>query len=575
MSEKLTSNEIVTIRTQLDKILQSSQFRQAEKQARFLKYIVEAKLSGDSKNLNQFSIGIDVFDKDETYDPAVDSTVRVEAGRLRFKLQDYYQESGKDDSIIIELPKGGYAIRISKKQEIEDKNDTEFGRDNNNYSESITSDSKWIIPISSTSIIISLLVILAIYGLYSFFPRSSSVNEKNITSKIDQNNQGKFILLNEKPAIAVLPFNNMSNDPSQEYFSDGITEDIITDLSKISWLFVISRHSTFVYKNKIKNISEISNELGARYILEGSVRNADDKMRITAQLIDAKTDTHLWADRYDREYGDIFTVQDDVTRSIVNALKVTLTDFEERRIGHIGTNDIKAHDYLLKGQRQFYQFNSEGIENALDLFSKSIEADKNYAEAYAWKSRAVVYMYITGLNNSIEDTVDQGINLAKRSIELDELLPIAHANLGWAYRWREQYDEALYEIDEAIKLDPNYADSYLWQSIILSVINRGDEALKSIEKAIQINPNYSVTYIFALGLAHYSRGDHITALEYHNRGIIRNKNFIPNHIFKIAILDILGESEQAESARNVLLAINPDYKTTAAYLSSPLSQDKN
>ncbi len=516
-----TQVEIKVIREQLNRILQSALFVQSDRQSRFLKYIVEATLAGDAERLKQFLIGLEVFDRDESFDPVVDSIVRVEAGRLRSKLREYYIEVGQNDRILIELPKGGYGVQIQEMtDEIEPANLTDDITNAGQSPDSVRTH------------------------------KGTTLTNATVA---------------KNPTIVVLPFDNLSTDPEQEYFSDGITEDITTDLSKLSGLFVISRHSAFTYKGKAVKVRDLSADLGVRYVLEGSVRKAGDRLRINAQLIDALTDNHIWSDRYDRDLNDIFTIQDEVSRMIVTALEVKLTIKEEDRLGHKGTNNVEAHDLFLRGQEQFYLFTPEGINNGIELFSKSIDLDPHYAEAYAWKSRATLFPYIAGINSSEEETVKPALTLAIKAVELDDLLPLAHANLAWALKWLQKTDEAIIEAKKAIELNPNYAEGYLWQSMILSSSGRGQEALAAIEKGIRINPHYTVTYILALGLANFTLGLYKKALTHFQRGIERNPNFIPNHIYKTCIYGLLEKKEDAEAAKVALIRVNPDYKNSAAY----------
>jgi len=507
-SDEWSDEELSVIREQLSRILQSSLFAQADRQSRFLQYVVDATLVGHAKRLNQYLLGIDVFDRDETFDPAIDSAVRVEAGRLRSKLRDYYIEFGQKDPVIIELPKGGYSVQIK----------------------TISSEDK--------------------------SPRSTSVSQ----------NEQKTVHPEEKPSIAILPFDNLSGDSEQEYFSDGITEDIITDLSKLSGLFVIARHSTFVYKGKSLNIKEIGNDLGVNYLLEGSVRKAGNRLRITAQLIDAVTGNHLWAERFDRELDDIFEIQDEVSKKIVRALEVKLTHNEKIRLGHKGTENIDSHDFLLRGQEQLYLFTPEGVNNAINLFSKAISCDPKYANAYAWKARSVLFPYIAGTNSSEEETVLPALELAIKAVELDDLLPHSHAILGWSLKWSRKINEAIIEAKRAVELDPNYANGYMFQSMVLSSAGRGEEALTSIEKGITINPYYNVTYILALGMSYFVMGKYEQALYHFRRGVERNPYFVPNHIYKASILGLLGKEDEAEHAKAELENMNPDYKSSAAYV---------
>jgi len=366
----------------------------------------------------------------------------------------------------------------------------------------------------------------------------------------------------DKPSIAVLPFDNMSADPEQEYFSDGITEDILTDLSKLSGLLVISRHSTFVYKGKSISAQQVSQELGVRYVLEGSVRKAGNKVRITAQLIDATNNDHIWADRFDRNLDDIFALQDEVSRKIVDALKLHLTELEEQRLGHIGTDNIEACDLLMQAREQFNTFTTEGINNTIDWASQVIELDPNYAEAYTTKSRVILFTFITGMSKTTEETLSSAMVLARKAVELDDLLPGAHATLAWSLMWHREIDEAISEIERAVELDPNDADTLMWQSMILSSAGRGKESLVSIDKAMRINPHYQVVYIFALGNVYFCLGQYEEANLHYNKGIERNPNFLPNYLLKMGALSSLDKKDELIATRNAILKINPDYQAT-------------
>jgi adenylate cyclase len=213
---------------------------------------------------------------------------------------------------------------------------------------------------------------------------------------------GKELRLPDRPSVAVLPFVNMSGDPEQEYFSDGITEDLITDLSKISALFVIARISVFAYKGKAAKVQEVSRDLGVRFLLEGSVRKAGRRIRINAQLIDAVTGGHLWAERFDRELGDIFDVQDEIIQEIVTALSTNLTKKERDRLSHRDTNSVTAYDYVLRGMQSHYRFTKEGNDRAQELFQKAIEVDSSYAMAYAWLALAVLHSWTQGWDPDLQ-----------------------------------------------------------------------------------------------------------------------------------------------------------------------------
>ena len=338
-----TEGETRAIHEQLDRILGSEQFAGGERQCRFLRWIVESTLAGKSSQLNQFAVGIEVFDRDESFDPSTEAIVRVEAGRLRSKLAEFYLDTGASDPIIIGLPKGGYTASFEIRS-------TPAAAAVNSVNNGLALRNGLI------GLLLAVVIVGSVYVgfLYSPSPSPSGTSqpdasESQANDSTDQRTDRRPSSL-ANPAIAILPFENMSDDAQQEYFSDGITEDIITDLSIVSGLTVIAKHSTFVYKDRSVSIKDVGQELGVRYVLEGSVRKVGNRIRITAQLIDASTDSHLWADRYDRDLDlrDVFLVQDDVTRRIVNALQVTLTDLENQRLGHKGTDSIEAYDYYLR-----------------------------------------------------------------------------------------------------------------------------------------------------------------------------------------------------------------------------------
>ena len=554
-----TEEEAAAIREQLNRMLSCELFAQASRQCRFLEYIVDATITGQAARLNQFVVGVDVFDRDADFDPVTDSIVRVEAGRLRSKLTEYYAGVGHNDPIVISLPKGGYGVHIEMQASTE--------------SADVTAPAQ--VPKSLRNTLVVLIVMVVIGGLYiaRVMPIKSQSNDEiagssQATSLFDTAECAKEDLERQarNPTVAILPFDNMSADPGQEYFSDGITEDIITDLSIISGLTVISRHSTFVYKGRAISTREIGENLCARYVLEGSVRKKDNQLRITAQLIDALTDTHVWADRYDRYFDDVFAIQGEVSRMIVTALEIELTDQEQSRLGHVGTANTEAHDFFLRGRERFYLFTNDDIKQSLELFTEAIALDPNYAEAHAWKSRVLVYIFLSGMNNASEETVLPGIEHARIATELDELLPMAHANLGWALRWNHEIEAALASVKTAVELDRSFADAYLWLSMITASVRRGEESLAAIQNGIRVNPNYGVTYVLALGRAYLVLGQAEKALGLFERGVARNPNFLPNHVYRIFALEALGRTEEAAVVREDLSQLFPNYEFSAAYL---------
>ena len=363
--------------------------------------------------------------------------------------------------------------------------------------------------------------------------------------------------LPDKPSIAVLPFDNMSADPEQEYFSNGISEDILTDLSKLSGLFVISRNSSFAYRGKSVNAKQISQELGVRYLLEGSVRKAGKRLRISAQLIDAIQDDHLWAERYDRDLEDIFSVQDEVSRKIVEALKINLTGIEEQRLGHAGTWNLEACDLYLQARETFLTFAPDNIQKSIKLLSKAIDIDPNYALAYALKSRVIIMMHIMDIEGIPENKLDLALHYANRAVELDSKLPYAYASLGWAYMWKRQIKEALEAANRSVEMDPNDSNSYIWLSMIQSSAGMGEKAIKSAKTGMRLNP--LERYNFPLGIAYYAIQDFEQALASFESGISNNPRFYPNHFFKVASLALLDKPE-VHAAIDELYKMKPHFR---------------
>jgi adenylate cyclase len=267
------------------------------------------------------------------------------------------------------------------------------------------------------------------------------------------------LALPDKPSIAVLPFTNMSGDPEQEYFSDGISEDIITDLSKIAGLMVIARNSSFTYKGRSVDVRAIGRELGVRSVLEGSIRRAGKRVRITAQLNDATTGGHLWADRYDRELTDIFEVQDDVTHRIVDALRVSLSPAEKARLSDTETSNIDAYDCVLRGREIMLgnEKNLETFEQAIEFFMKAVELDPNYSQAYACLGFAYMFDYQNRWTDDPDKSLPTAKEYARQALEKDPNEPLAHCVAGLAASYEKDLDRAKSEVDIAISLNPNLA----------------------------------------------------------------------------------------------------------------------
>src|SRR6202048_4961119 len=317
--------------------------------------------------------------------------------------------------------------------------------------------------------------------------------------------------LPEKPSIAVLPFQNMSGDAEQEYFADGITEDLITDLSKVSGLFVIARNSSFVYKGRSAKVQDIGRDLGVRFVLEGSVRKAGNRVRITAQLIDATTGGHLWAERFDRDLTDIFATQDEVVQKIVGALAITLTPVEERRLRRRGTTNVAAYETWLRAREFLTQGTHEAVAQARALYRRAIEIDPNFAAPHAGLALASVTDYVSDWAPDAAQALDEAERWARRAGALSEQEPASHMALGGVLLWRRDYDGALAECRRMIALDPNFAKGYSTAGMVMLYAGQPEKATEKIGISMRLDPHYSPMVLHFLAQAYFGLGQYETA----------------------------------------------------------------
>ena len=373
-------------------------------------------------------------------------------------------------------------------------------------------------------------------------------------------NQGSE--LPDRPSIAILPFVNMSGDPQQDYLSDGITEQLITDLSKISGLFVIASNSVFTYKGKPVKVEQVGQELGVRYVLEGSVQKAGDRLRITAQLIDAVSGYHIWAERYDRDMKDIFLLQDEVTEKIIATLRVKVEKAEIERVLRKPTENLKAYDYALRGRAYMHEMTKEQNARAQEMFRVAIDLDPRYAGAYAGLGWVYFQDWIH-LWNPDPKSLDTAIELAQKAVAMDPSLPSAYRLLGECHSWKRQYTEAIGEIETAIALDPNDAENYAVLSIALVWVGRPEEAVAQMEKAMRLNPYYPVMYLFGLGLAQFSLQKQEEAIVSLRKVLMRAPDFLWAHGLLAVIYAGADRMEEARAEISEVLRIDPNYSPEA------------
>jgi adenylate cyclase len=367
--------------------------------------------------------------------------------------------------------------------------------------------------------------------------------------------------LPDKPSIAVLPFTNMSGDPEQEYFSDGITDDIITLLSRYRWIFVIARSSTFTYKDKPVDVKVVARELGVRYVLEGSVRKSGDRVRITAQLIDPTTTRHVWAERYDRQLDDVFDVQDEVTQAIVGAMEPELIDAEHQRAARKSPESLDAWDFYQRGLCCMYRFTKDGFDEARRNFDRSIQLDPNFSPAYAASAETRFHDALEGFTEEPAKTLDEALSLAKRAVSLDHKDTFAHFAVGRVQSLRREYEESIAELTTALDFNPSFAQAHLGLGFVFTMSGRMQEAIPHLEKAVRLSPRDPRLWSFlnVRALAHHLMGQYEDALEWASKAV-RQPNAGHWTIAHVAAaLGHLGRIEEARAAVSELLRRNPEF----------------
>ena len=365
--------------------------------------------------------------------------------------------------------------------------------------------------------------------------------------------------LPNKPSIAVLPLTNMSGDPEQEYFSDGLTEEIITALSKVQNMFVIARNSTFTYKGKSVRINQVAEELGVRYVLEGSVRKAGDQVRISAQLIDALTGHHLWAERYERDLKDIFALQDEITKEIITALQVKLTMGEDVRLRGKGTDNLEAYLKCLRAREIIAGSTKEGNMLARQLAEEAVALDPEYPEAYRLLGVTHFIDVLLGLSKSPKESLARASKLVRRAIELDESNGLAHAKLGYILVVMQQYDKGIEEGKRALELEPNSAYVLHTYGAILHFAARNEESIPLFEQAIRLNPKPPNMYLHHYGAALREAERYDEAIAQVKKAIEREPNDMLSYSVLASCYSMVGRKEEARVAAAEILRINPNF----------------
>jgi adenylate cyclase len=369
------------------------------------------------------------------------------------------------------------------------------------------------------------------------------------------------VLVSEPPgsSIAVLPFENLSQEPDRDYFSDGITADLITDLSNLSGLLVIARNTAFAHRGRDLSPQAVGRELGVRYLLEGSVRRAGDRVRITAQLIDAESGQHIWGERYDGALQDIFALQDEVTRKIVSALQITVTEAEHVRLARRQTDHLDAYDRFLQGQSSFFEFTAKGNARSRAHYEQAIALDPAFARAVAALALTHAWDYRWGWSSEPAASLSTARELVGRAMTLDDSLPQVrwvHAYVGLLHG---EFEQALAQARYAVALDPNYADGYGLLAFIHVAMGEAREALAAMDRAVLLNPRYPVQYHSVLGATYLLLDRYDDAVRVLTEGVLKNHSFLRNHVLLAAAYGKQGRLDDAAWVAEEIRALSPEF----------------
>jgi adenylate cyclase len=406
---------------------------------------------------------------------------------------------------------------------------------------------KWLkVAITSTLVLVLGVVILAIWNFYFRPPPMEVASVEKMAFPLP-----------DKPSIAVLAFDNMSGDPKQDYLCDGIAEDIITQISQFYNMFVIARNSSFSYKGKKVKVRQVAEELGVRYVLEGSVQKSGDRVRITAQLVDAITGKHLWAHRYDRELKDIFAIQDEITRQVVAELAVKLVGGEIERI-RLDTQNLEAWTCFRKAIEKFRRFNMEGFLQARELSKKAIEMDPDFPGGYYMLCWTYALTVKLGWSKSPREDLKRAEEIVNKCLALNDSDPHAYNLLGYIYLGRRQYDKAIQQGQHAVSLAPSMADSHAYLADSLMLAGRAEEAIEEMTKAMRLAPVYPTWYLWTLGQAYYSAGrfeEAIATFEEH----LKREPDLNSQLWMAVIYSAWGREEEARAEAEAFLRKRPTY----------------
>ena len=527
------------IREQLDRILHGGPFVHSRRRQRFLQYIINETLAGRGEQLKGYNIAVEVFDRPESFDPAIDPLVRIEAARLRDKLREYYESDGRTDPIRIDLPKGAYAPHIEIRSPA--ANEADVLAQDRRTATARTRSGFFKTPFGTlaASTIAVLLLLLASFGAWRWW--------------------NSFAPLSEKASIAVLPFENIGSDPKWDRLADGVTEDIVTDLSHSKDLFVVARNSTEAYKGKPTDVRTVGRDLGVRYVLEGGIQPSQNQIRVTAQLIDTKTGGYVWSKRYLRPATDLFDVQSDVTEKIAGTLigyEGAVAEAERSLIRRKPPSDLTAYDTYLLGMEAKHTVTKEGLDEGERLFRKALEIDPQLARAYVGLAYVYEYRIDLGLGTSAADNLAKLIDAAHNAVRLDPNDGETQLVLGHSFAYQGMADQALEQFAKAEALAPNNADVLILIAWFLPQFGQPDRGVDLAEKALQLNPNYPYWYNQGLRYVYFFGHQFDRSVKYSK---LVTDPFATDYAYLAAASAMTGDTAGATAAAANVVRLDPDW----------------
>lgn len=466
------------------------------------------------------------------------------------KLRQSLGDDSRNPQYVETIPKVGYRL-IADVHEIEPTNNSQ-----------IAEVSKP--PLSSPSRMWLYLAAFVLIALAAFLLVSIEVSEKATVTAHPQA---------EPYSIAVLPFKNLNQDSSEEYFADGITTDIITELSRLRSLRVIGRTTVFTYKNQPHNIIEIGKELGVRYVVEGTLQKSEHRLRINVQIADAMNGYQLWGERYDISVDDLFTVQDELTNRIVDTLTLQLTPAEQNNLGRPTSRSFEAYELLLQGLEHFRSRTDEGSRAAAEAYKQALTLDRDFARAYSALGISQIYRYWRGFTDNPNETRDNALTLARKAVALDDQAPQIHWALGFIHLYRREYVRAAEAVNKSLDLAPNYADGHGLSAFIDTHIGEYERAIESVNKAISLNPYYSFEYPLTLGCAYYGLGRYAEAAVEFEKSLEHNALALLPRLFLAATYIRLDRLDDAQWEIEQLQVSAPEFTRAQLVRTIPIKDD--